>query len=84
MIVEDLVDDAEQLTLEDLADQTERKVRLKYDSGVFGDDTWLEKIIDYCMETRLMIPPALDNADLLQRAILGWPAPCVASLTPGA
>ncbi|MDF1591386.1 MAG: hypothetical protein P1P89_07735 [Desulfobacterales bacterium] len=57
------------LTYEDLADKANRKVRLKYDAGIFGDDAWLEKIIDNCMETRLMIPPALDNADLLQRAI---------------
>jgi len=57
------------LTLEDLADKTERKVRLKYDSGVFGDDAWLEKIIDYCSESRLTIPPAPDNADMLQGAI---------------
>ena len=57
------------LTYEDLADKADRNVRLKYDAGVFGDDAWLEKIIDYCMDNRLTIPPALDNADLLQRAL---------------
>ena len=57
------------LTYDDLADKADRKVRLKYDSGVFADDTWLEKIIEYCMDNRLMIPPGMDNADLLQRAI---------------
>jgi len=57
------------LTYEDLADKADRNLRLKYDAGVFGDDAWLEKIIDYCMDNRLTIPPALDNADLLQRAL---------------
>lgn len=57
------------LTYEDLAEKADRNVRLKYDAGVFGDDVWLEKIIDFCMDNRLVIPPAPDNADLLQRAI---------------
>jgi DNA polymerase-3 subunit delta len=57
------------LTYEDLADKADRNERLKYDPGVFGDDLWLEKIIDYCMDNRLMIPPGLDNADILQQAI---------------
>jgi len=57
------------LTYEDLADKTDRNERLKYDPGAFGNDLWLEKIIDYCRDNRLMIPPGQDNADILQRAI---------------
>ncbi|MEW6672946.1 MAG: DNA polymerase III subunit delta [Thermodesulfobacteriota bacterium] len=63
------------LAYEDLADKTDRNERLKYDAAVFGDDLWLGKIIDYCADNRLQIPPALDNADLLQQAIeKGFPA----------
>jgi len=58
-----------ELTYADLADKADRIERLKYDPGVFGDDLWLGKIIDHCMDNRLPIPPALDNADILQRAI---------------
>lgn len=57
------------LTYEDLADPAGRSERLKYDPAVFGDDAWVGKIIDYSMDKRLAIPPALDNAALLQRAI---------------
>lgn len=57
------------LTYEDLTDPTARNERLKYDPGVFGDDLWLTKILDYCMRHQLKIPPAADSADILQRAI---------------
>ena len=53
----------------DDVDQENRSKSLKIDAESFGDDKWLDKIINYCLENGLPIPPSVDSAGLLQKAI---------------
>jgi DNA polymerase-3 subunit delta len=62
------------LSFDDI-DKENRSITLKLDSGVPGDDGWLDEIIDYCLANKLSIPVAKDNIKILQDAVeKGFPA----------
>jgi DNA polymerase-3 subunit delta len=62
------------LSFDDI-DTENRSKTLKLDSGVPGDDGWLDEIIDYCLANKLSIPVAKDNIKILQDAVeKGFPA----------
>lgn len=46
-----------------------RSKTIKLDIDRFGDDEWIDKIVNFCIENNLPIASEEDNADLLQKAV---------------
>jgi DNA polymerase-3 subunit delta len=56
------------LSFDDVS-ETNKIKSLKLDSEKSTDYEWLDKVIKFCKENNLFIPPEKDNADILQKAI---------------
>ena len=56
------------LSFDDVSEPNRIK-SLKLDSDTASDHEWLDKVIKFCMENKLLIPSEKDNVDILQHAI---------------
>jgi len=57
-----------ELTYDDVVKE-DRNRRLKIDPDTFGNDAWLDKIINYCRDNRLPIPRSQDTTGVLQQSV---------------
>ncbi|MDM8526376.1 hypothetical protein QUF80_23610 [Desulfococcaceae bacterium HSG8] len=57
------------LSFGDVDTPANRSRNLNLDSELLSDDKWLDKIVTYCKDNEVSVPPAKDNAGDLQKAI---------------